>query len=387
MRQFAAIEGLRGWLAWTVVLSHLAQITNLHGGGIGPPLLKAGGVAVMVFIIVSGFVITHLIIEKPEPYRVYIVRRFMRIFPLFAVTCAAGYFANEALATTIPQLPWCKEPSFWLATHVAEVVQSHHEHFWAHVAAHAVMLHGAISDNVLPQSASAFNGPAWSLSLEWQFYLLAPIAVALAAKQRSLLALAVAVAAGHIAFRLGVFGKFEFPSLILGASGYFTVGIVSRLCFPMIKGKVSQPLIIFALGIALLPIVGIPAAPILVWTLIMTGMALDKFESAAFAKAFRVALEGLVPTWLGSRSYSTYLCHPLVLAACIWTWSKLFPDASKLATFIGVGLVLIPLTLILAEVLYRTIERPGIALGARLAARLRARPAPGAIPAQSMPTT
>ena len=34
MPRFAAIEGLRGWLAWGVVLSHIAQVLGmgLHGG-------------------------------------------------------------------------------------------------------------------------------------------------------------------------------------------------------------------------------------------------------------------------------------------------------------------------------------------------------------------
>ena len=94
MKKFAAIEGLRGWLAWTVVLCHFAPITNMEKG-LGRHLVWAGLYAVLVFIIISGFVITHLVTERSEPYRDYLLRRFMRIFPLFAVTCVIGFFTTN----------------------------------------------------------------------------------------------------------------------------------------------------------------------------------------------------------------------------------------------------------------------------------------------------
>ena len=50
----------------------------------------------LVFVIISGFVITHVIVERPEPYLGYLTRRFMRIFPLFAITSVVGYFACDA---------------------------------------------------------------------------------------------------------------------------------------------------------------------------------------------------------------------------------------------------------------------------------------------------
>src|ERR1700746_1845719 len=92
MKKFVAIEGLRGWLAWAVVVCHLVQTSDLYAMGLGPALVQVGLFSVLIFIIVSGFVITHLTIERPEPYGTYLVRRFMRIFPLFAVTCIIGFF-------------------------------------------------------------------------------------------------------------------------------------------------------------------------------------------------------------------------------------------------------------------------------------------------------
>ncbi|WP_425908312.1 acyltransferase family protein [Nitrobacter sp. TKz-YC02] len=96
-RTFAAIEGLRSGLAWAVVFSHLAYFSNLSGG-IAPTLKATGLPAVLVFLTIGGFVITHPVIERPEPYGVYLLRRFMRIFPLFAVTCATGFPLGRASA-------------------------------------------------------------------------------------------------------------------------------------------------------------------------------------------------------------------------------------------------------------------------------------------------
>lgn len=67
MTRFTALEGLRGWLAWTVVLCHLAMTSDIHAKGLGPAAVEAGRAAVFVFMILSGFVITHLVIVRPEP--------------------------------------------------------------------------------------------------------------------------------------------------------------------------------------------------------------------------------------------------------------------------------------------------------------------------------
>ena len=160
MKRFVAIEGLRAWLAWTVVISHVARITNIYAYGVGRELSKAGDKAVLIFIVISGFVITHLLLSKQEPYAIYITRRFFRTFPLFAVTCFVGYFAAKLLAQAIVNLPWGNEEFFTKG--VIPVVESTEAFFWEHTIAHATMLHGALSTAALPASPYAFNGPGWS---------------------------------------------------------------------------------------------------------------------------------------------------------------------------------------------------------------------------------
>jgi len=61
--------------------------------------------------------------------------------------------------------------------------------------------------------------------------------------------------------------------------------------------------------------------------------------------------------------------HLPVVSVCLAIWLRMDPDALQVATFFGVSAMAIPLTILVAEFLYRGIERPGIALGSRLARR------------------
>jgi peptidoglycan/LPS O-acetylase OafA/YrhL len=330
---------------------------------------------VLVFIIVSGFVITHLVTERPEPYGDYLLRRFMRIFPLFAVTCVIGFFTTNLCAETVSRSPWASDPSF------APVLQmfarwSHtiHEFFWPHVIAHITMLHGAISSNLLPDSPYAFNSPAWSISLEWQFYLIAPAAIMIARKQGAIIWFALLIALLEIAFRHGLFGQFDSPSFLPGAAGYFALGIASRLAYPAIAGRIRYPNTLIAVILTLVPFY-LEAQSLWGWAIVMIGLALDKSVSSTsvFSKIYYHALESPAATYFGSRSYSVYLSHWPIITLCTWLWLRLFPTATSASTFVGVALLTIPLTLLISELLYRAVEQPGIMLGSRIVTVLRLR--------------
>lgn len=49
---------------------------------------------------------------------------------------------------------------------------------YQNILAHIPLIHGLIPPSALPDAAAAFLGRAWSISTEWQFYLIAPQAVA-----------------------------------------------------------------------------------------------------------------------------------------------------------------------------------------------------------------
>jgi peptidoglycan/LPS O-acetylase OafA/YrhL len=374
MRKFLAIEGLRGWLAWAVVLAHLAYSSGIYTGAIGQALGRGAYLAVLLFVIVSGFVITHLIVERPEPYGAYLIRRFMRIFPIFAVTCVLGYFTYDLEADTLLKVSYAAEPAFNYGSAVAEIADSDHRFLWRHAIAHLFMLHGAINNRLLPFSEEAFNAPAWSLSLEWQFYLIAPFAVLVAQRRKGLLQAALVLCLVEIAMRKGSFGEFTYPSFLPAAVGYFAVGIASRLAYPRIPDAVRDPRIFLSLGLVLLPLIGDESKPIVAWIIVVLG--LERAQAASgdlFSQWFGRTLESRPAQFIGSRSYSTYLCHMPIIAICHRVWLAAAPHATSTATFLALFLMTVPLTVLLSELLYRGVERPGIVLGSMIAESIKSR--------------
>jgi peptidoglycan/LPS O-acetylase OafA/YrhL len=225
---------------------------------------------------------------------------------------------------------------------LAAFVQSIHEFFWAHLIA---------------------------ISLEWQFYLIAPFAIVLAQRRYLIVWFALAVGVLECAYQLQFFGSFVAPSFLPAAAGYFALGIASRIAYPTFTG-ITQPTYIVALFLVLVPL-GWEGVPLLVWALVLTGMTLNRTDArtVSFARAYHWVLEGRIPTYFGSRSYSTYLSHFPILTLCHSLWLSAFPLASSTLTFIGLSLMTVPATLIASELLYRGIELPGIALGSWLARR------------------
>ena len=211
--------------------------------------------------------------------------------------------------------------------------------------------------------------PLGVLSLEWQFYLVAPFVIVLARRPHTLVWVALAVAILELAYQVGALGDFRTGSFLPGAAGFFALGIASRLIYPTVAGTLRKPGAILALCLVLIPLCGWDSVPLLIWVLVFAGLVLDRSnaEVTSFARTYRRWLEGPVATYFGSRSYSVYLGHLAIIGVCHWVWLDIFPLAGRAATFFGVSAMVVPLTIIAAEMLYRGIEQPGIALGSMLA--------------------
>jgi peptidoglycan/LPS O-acetylase OafA/YrhL len=83
-----ALDGLRGVLALAVVAAHIGVFTgaeNIRGGDTVAALALA---SVAGFFIVSGLVLTR---SYDGRYVVFLARRFVRLWPVYAVTLLVGY--------------------------------------------------------------------------------------------------------------------------------------------------------------------------------------------------------------------------------------------------------------------------------------------------------
>jgi peptidoglycan/LPS O-acetylase OafA/YrhL len=96
--RYAHLDSLRAVAALLVVWTHTAEFfAPLHGGS---PLLDValrydfGRIGVVAFFGVSGFLIpTSLQADRPDAGRAFLIRRFLRLFPVYWLSIPLGVFA------------------------------------------------------------------------------------------------------------------------------------------------------------------------------------------------------------------------------------------------------------------------------------------------------
>ena len=340
-----ALHGLRGVMAWWVVLGH---VSLTFGWQI--PLIDRNALAVEVFVLLSGFVIAMLIDRKVEPYGKYIVRRAFRVFPLYLVIL----FISAALLP-VQIGAWNSLQGSPLNLNRLTLALDGWEYLGGHMLAHVPLLQGLIPTAISSQAPYTIVGQAWSVSLEWQFYLVAPYLVwALAKLPRTPLALSA------IALLLGL--SHWFAGAFLGAKIiHFAIGMVT---YKIIRRGEIQ---FWMSGLSLL------VAAAVVKNGAMQFIPLGVWLSVVWSASRPSHSCGhLIARWLGSAplfrmgeiSYSVYLVHMIPLYTLIYLLR-----ASSLPTEIMQAIVLlgtVGITLALAVITFRYVEKPGIALGARL---------------------
>jgi peptidoglycan/LPS O-acetylase OafA/YrhL len=144
------LEALRGFAALYVVFFHtLPQKIWLLGINVGA-IFRFGPEAVIVFFVLSGFVIKYTFERSADKsFRYYFIRRFIRLYiPLFFIFLL-GYFIKCYSEGTLA------DPE------------------WKTLLGNILMLQDVISQkpNVI-SPAYMGNGVLWSLSYEWWFYML-----------------------------------------------------------------------------------------------------------------------------------------------------------------------------------------------------------------------
>jgi peptidoglycan/LPS O-acetylase OafA/YrhL len=144
------LEALRGFAALYVVFFHaLPQKFYLWGINVGV-LFRFGPESVILFFILSGFVIKYTYERsKDKSFRHYFIRRFIRLYIPLLIIFILGYVIKCIHEGTFAN------PELW------------------QLAGNIFMLQDVITQkpNVLC-GVYMSNGPLWSLSYEWWFYML-----------------------------------------------------------------------------------------------------------------------------------------------------------------------------------------------------------------------
>ena len=145
-RRIAYLDGLRGVAIVSVIGTHWAEPRGWFPGGY---------IGVDIFFVISGYIITRILLGRDYTYTAFMAARARRLLPPLAGMIAAGL----ALVAVLP------DAAVSLSTAARSGLIS--------LLQLTSLAKGGSIDNVSP------FGVTWSLSIEWYFYAVWPIAVLL----------------------------------------------------------------------------------------------------------------------------------------------------------------------------------------------------------------
>ncbi|CAJ0792488.1 hypothetical protein LMG19083_02299 [Ralstonia psammae] len=344
------IQALRGFAALYVVVFHsglaLAHADIPALAWLTTHVIKRGHVGVDVFFVISGFIIAWVAIlgpRGPEPAGEFLVKRAFRLAP--------PYWLMSVLHST-----WLNPVSAGvLLTSLAFVPQA----------------------NV---DAPYFGYPAlyvgWSLNYEVFFYALCAVGLALFGRRAlALVALALFTMTIIVPFwHSGVVQRspealyvWATPLQAMAASPLvleFLLGAGLAWLYAAHRHRLTPAFarVLMAVGVAtfVMSVVGpVPKFDLLARGL-PAGALLIGMVAMEHCGELRVPRTGV---WLGELSYALYLVHPSVIEATHRLVGRLAPE--WICTQLMLFSVNLALTLVLAVMLHRYVERPSIALGRR----------------------
>ena len=380
-KRYVEFDGLRGLLALWVALAHLfcwCGYGHLSDDGRGAKLwsvFTGADAAAQCFIILSGFAIATLLKREEVGYGRYMLRRVFRIYPVYIVALLLAIWMAPATGMMIQSVTWSGDYYMdW-----QRIAQAHQEANWgSHVWAHVLLLHGLVPIHLLEGVSVTFLMPAWSIGLEEQFYLVAPLLLWLLRRSWGLITVLLIAVAGQLlqswwSNPVNASLPFWLPYFLVGIGSSYVAAWVGKNEEGMSSwgGTVVFSALVAAVFLAREPL------PFLIWGVVCS-VALGVWRSFAspVAKLFTGLLTCRAAQWVGDISYSLYLLHwPLIimLLGVLFRYWPGLPKSEVIVIMLGVGL---PVILLLSWTLHMVIEVPFMRLGRRLASSAKAEPLP-----------
>jgi peptidoglycan/LPS O-acetylase OafA/YrhL len=357
-------EGLRGLMALWVLLGHWAISVPVK---LGVPDAKLyNGYAVDIFVMLSGFAIFALLESRREAYGPYLIRRFLRIFPVYLF-----YLVISIAIQPLMRQAFLAGPEAFMQDRRLEILDNTRAFWWPHLLAHITLLHGLIPERWLPDTNFAFLGQAWSLSLEWQFYLIAPFLFHLIKGRYRIWAVAVpavgilAALALRPAMGSGFLGA-KFHLFLLGIGTFY---LMREMRLRKISVGSRSAIAIFACVVGFLALFrSVAVLPFLVWAgAVYIGLSGREMRDGWPAMPSRF-LNSAPIQWLGHISYSLYLSHMILITAGLLVLERV-PGIGGGAFAAALLLMVLPASIVLSSLSFMLIERPFMRIGSRSANR------------------
>jgi peptidoglycan/LPS O-acetylase OafA/YrhL len=168
---FKGVNALRFFAAFAVVITHIEMIkpsfyfqTYWHD----PLIFELGSLGVYFFFVLSGFLITFLLLVEKEKHglisvRKFYIRRILRIWPLYYFVLLLGFFV-------LPLFP---------ELNINYLQNSFENNFNSNLILYLLILPN-VALSIFPSVPHI--GQLWSIGVEEQFYLLWPLLINLSKK-------------------------------------------------------------------------------------------------------------------------------------------------------------------------------------------------------------
>jgi peptidoglycan/LPS O-acetylase OafA/YrhL len=348
------VDGLRAVAALWVVLFHVTALSHARFPQV-PGLdlfLKSGSTGVSLFLVLSGFCL-FLPFAGGRTARFksgdFFKRRFRRLAPAYytSLVLSVALLLVTSQPLGVPGLSF-GDATWQLATHLT------------------------LAHSLFPDTFYALNGAYWSLGLEWQLYLGLPLLIfgmrrfglwpvvgfAVGCNVVYRLALGLAINSGTIPAGSAL-AEYVLPNQLFGRWAEFAFGMLAAELYATHRlERLGRFVPLMLCGIVAL----VPVA------LLVTQYELSHIVyGLVFVTLLCLVLVGdnavtRVMSWrplvaIGTMSYSLYLIHQPVIQS-VAAWFELYqPAASPRFVFFALLLVVVPVILLLAWVLFLAVER------------------------------
>lgn len=330
------LDHLRALAAGCVVLFEFRGYMS----GLPPPrmplaLIDHGQVGVTLFMVISGFILSHIARDSDLDVPKFYLNRVLRIYPLYIFIVALGYFVTPDPRGTQTGV------DFLLA--LLPISNLYRLHY------------------------GIYGGMMWSIAVELQFYLLFPFLWRLLRARGPIVGvtlIAFIIGTRALAYlSVGAAYDFDYFSLF-GSIDAFVIGCMSQLIY----GKLPKQMPSWAPLLVLIAIVGIAHGELhssltgpswIAWpTILSTGFAA---LLVTYLKARRGIIGGRIAAFAGRVSFSVYVWQYVVFGAV----RPFLPVDGRIDTYVLDVLVAVFAVLPVAVASYYVIERPFLDLRVR----------------------
>lgn len=354
LRYVAGLDGLRAISMMLVVLFHYTSYFSSRLAELGGAwtavvrIASTGWMGVDVFFVISGFLITTTLLNRPvdsiASYTTFIRRRAVRLLP--------AYFASLLIFTLVALLT---EPH-------SKVLKNEHL-LWTFTAS----LQSLLGDRVALADQHFSMAHFWTLAVEWHFYLVFPILVA---RCRSYFRPAVGLLLMAISFRVichfsgisdnGIY-TFTLCRIDSIAAGCLLALVPARIrsgasSAAGVLGAAMFIWIWIALALSDVPFKTLAWLQTFGYTLLAVSLALMIYQVTHSSQRSAIvrALEFKPLASMGRASYSLYIWHLPFYPAIVLAAQRNFTDV-RLAYLVAVvtGIVM---TAALGGLSYRLVE-------------------------------